>query len=92
MNKGITMTPTPLLVEFDYPDHGHFSEIVKVTETQAAALREILERAEAVEAIRPDWYVGEPPQEPMPFDEFMEQLRWAVGPGVVDPDTTGEAP
>lgn len=78
--------PQRVLVEFDYPDHGHFSEVVWATEAQAATLREILARAEAVETIRPEWYVGTPQREPTPFEAFLERLRSAVGAGVVDPE------
>lgn len=86
------MTPKPVLVELDYADgEGHFSEVVAATEAQAATLREILTRAEAVEAIRSGWYAGDPQLEPTPFEEFLERLWSAVGAGVVDPAADREA-
>lgn len=84
--KADTMAWKPILVEFDYTDAGHFSETVKATETQASTLREILSRAEAEGVICPDWYAGEPQQQPTTFEELLERLRWALGHDVVDPE------
>lgn len=84
--KGDTRVRKPILVEFDYAqgDPGHFSEDVEATKAQATRIRKILERAAAQELIYPNWYVGSPQRQPTPFEEFLEQLRYALGSEAVD--------